>query len=176
MTDPTLTEPAPSPGWAVFEWRDPSQVMSDGMPKQLVVALQHDDGTVHMAVSNIVSTASALMDRDGARKLRDWLNGIDLGDEALTREEHLTALGEFLAEYEREFGPIGPKEIEAARAQWPDVEDHPLERRARAGGIPQHVKDDLAQEEPLARRLPRSLGMGKDGPADLSTREDFGDG
>ncbi len=57
-------------------------------------------------------------------------------------------------------------------------DDHPLERRARrplANQSRTQVMADLAQEEPLARRLPTSMGMGKDGPADLSQREGFGD-
>jgi hypothetical protein len=58
-------------------------------------------------------------------------------------------------------------------------DDHPLERRARrplANQSRTQLLADLAQEEPLSRRIPKSMGLGNDGPADLSQREGFGDG
>jgi hypothetical protein len=129
-----------------------------GLSPQSVQVVCHTTGALQIGVRSGNSALAVLMDRESGRALRDWLCKMDL--DAPTHEQRITALRDLVEEYEREYGPLDRAMLDEVHATWPDVAyggqeccpDHEAHRRARR---------------------PRSLGMGQDGPADLSQREGF---
>lgn len=112
------------------------------------------DGQIRITVQNLRS-APVTLPREVAANLRDWL--VDQELDGPTHEERLEALRDIVEQFERDYGPLDPTMLDEVHRKWPDVV------------INWNPPDDDPE-----RQMPRSLGMGKGGPADLSQRDGFG--
>lgn len=130
-----------------------------GLPSQKIMIIRHGDGSLHIGLRVNGRTSTVMMDPDSAAAIRAWMTGLD-GYDGPTHAERLTALRDLVEEFEREHGPMDRTLLDEVHRTWPDV--------AYGGDV------CCARHEDHERaRAPRSMGMGKDGPPDLSQREGF---
>lgn len=145
-----------------FEWAG-----SDIGMDTALIARRNGDASVTVSTRCGSRLQSVWLPRADARRLREWLCAQDLGP---THEERMRALAQFMVEFVAEFGPLTDEDVTQARAILPDGDSQEPSGPVFERGT-QRADEFIAS---AARSLPKSMGMGKGGPADLSQREGFG--